>query len=185
MGSRFEFFLQRNRVFSGFLISAVYLIFADPGPRSMPAGFAIAAAGLALRAWAAGHIRKGKDLDISGPYAFTRNPLYFGSFLVAIGFGTASGVWWLAALAVVSFLSIYLPVIRVETDELADVFGAEYEEYRRNVPTFFPSLRPYKPYKKSARKFDFRLYLKNGEYNAILGATAVSAFLLARYYGIV
>lgn len=182
MAAKIELLLQRYRVFSGFIISAIYIYFADPGRRSMPLGLIIGLLGLAIRFWAAGHIRKGNELDTGGPYAFTRNPLYFGSFLLAVGFGVASGVWWLAAICVIFFLSIYLPVIRVESSELNAVFGAEYEEYKKNVPVFFPSLRGYK---KSGRKFDFGLYLKNGEYNAILGAAAISAFLLARYYGVI
>ncbi|MER3429914.1 MAG: isoprenylcysteine carboxylmethyltransferase family protein [Blastocatellia bacterium] len=182
MASRFELFLQRYRVLSGFIIAAIYIIFARPSLLGMQIGFSIAALGLAIRFWAAGHIRKGSELDLGGPYAYTRNPLYFGSFLLAAGFGIASGVWWLAAVCIAFFISIYFPVIRVETRELFDVFGAEYENYRRSVPLFFPRLAAVK---KSERKFDFGLYLKNGEYNVTLGAAAACAFLLARYYRII
>lgn len=182
MATQFELFLQRYRVFSGFLIAAIYVIFARPSLLAMRVGFSVAAIGLAIRFWAAGHIRKGSELDTAGPYSHTRNPLYFGSFLLAVGFGIASGVWWLAAVCILFFISIYFPVIRVESQELADVFGTQYEEYRKQVPIFFPR---FTAFRKSARKFDFGLYLKNGEYNAILGAAVVSAFLLARYYGFI
>jgi len=171
--------LQRLRVFLGFIFAVVYVIFARPGLASIVAGFVIALAGLALRAWACGHLRKERSLDITGPYAYMRNPLYFGSFLIAIGFAAASGVWWLAILSLILFLSIYLPVMYVEAEELEEVLGEEYREYAAAVPLFFPRL---KPWKKSERGFDFQLYLKNGEYNAALGLLAASVVLTVKAF---
>jgi protein-S-isoprenylcysteine O-methyltransferase Ste14 len=171
--------LQRVRVTCGYIFAIVFLAFCRPTARSIVIGVSIAVVGLLLRAWACGHLRKGKELDISGPYAYTRNPLYLGSFLITIGFGAASNVWWLAAAAVVFFLSIYLPVINVETSELESVMGDDYREYAAGVPRFLPRLTPWR---KEARGFDFQLYLKNGEYMAAIGVVAAALALIAIAY---
>jgi protein-S-isoprenylcysteine O-methyltransferase Ste14 len=142
-------------------------------------GIAIAILGLLIRAWACGHLRKGPELDVSGPYGYTRNPLYLGSLLVTFGFGIASGVWWLALIAIIFFASIYWPVINVETVELEKVIGEDYREYAANVPVFIPRIGRWE---KSARRFDFQLYLKNREYNAALGVLAAAIFLMIKAY---
>src|SRR3712207_5529755 len=102
--------LQRIRVPSGFAFAAIFLFFARPTVTTMLIGGATSLIGLAIRAWASGHIRKAEKLAISGPYAYTRNPLYLGSLLMAVGFTVAGGVWWLVVLSCVLFLGIYLPV---------------------------------------------------------------------------
>ena len=177
MSSNFTKFLQRYRVFAGFIIAAVYFIFARPDRYSLAVGIPVAIAGIALRAWACGHLRKSAALDVSGPYAYTRNPLYLGTILLTIGFGVVSGVWWLFAAALAYILSIYLPVINVEAYELEKRLGEEYAEYARNVPLLFPRLSPWK---KSERKFDFQLYLKNGEHRAAYGIIAATLILVAK-----
>jgi protein-S-isoprenylcysteine O-methyltransferase Ste14 len=172
--------LQRIRVACGYIFAIIFLAFCQPTTRSIIVGLVIAAAGLLIRAWACGHLRKGKELDTSGPYAFTRNPLYLGSLLITLGFGVASNVWWLAGIAIIFFLSIYLPVINVETSELESVMGEPYREYARHVPRFIPRLWPWK---NSGRRFDFQLYLKNGEYMAALGvSTAAAALIVIGYF---
>ena len=91
--------LQRYRVPLGFLLTAVFLVLALPTVTTMLIGGAIALVGLWIRAWSAGHIRKFEKLAVSGPYAYTRNPLYLGSLLHAVGFTDAAGVWWLGLLS--------------------------------------------------------------------------------------
>ena len=158
--------LQRIRVPLGFLFGIVFLVFARPNPTVLIIGGIVAVVGILIRAWASGHIRKNQNLAISGPYAFTRNPLYLGSFVLGVGFTIAAGVWWLGIAFAVLFLGIYLPVMRVESDDLTKLFGAEYEEYARRVPLFFP--RP-TTYRASDAKFDMSLYLRYREYRAALG----------------
>jgi len=158
--------LQRMRVPLGFLFGIVFLIFARPEYVTLIIGGSIAAVGILIRAWASGHIRKNQNLAISGPYAYTRNPLYLGSFILGVGFTIASGVWWLGIVFIVLFLGIYLPVMRVEAKDLTGLFGAEYEEYARRVPLLFPR---FTPYKASAAKFDMNLYMRYREYRAALG----------------
>src|SRR3954463_3409294 len=106
--------MQRGRVPLGFLCGALFVLFARPRPLTLGLGGLVALLGLALRAWAAGHIRKNAALAISGPYAHTRNPLYLGSFLLGLGFPIASSRWPLGLLFAALFLGIYLPVMRVE-----------------------------------------------------------------------
>jgi protein-S-isoprenylcysteine O-methyltransferase Ste14 len=158
--------LQRIRVPLGFLFGIVFLVFAEPSATVLIIGGSIAVAGILIRAWASGHIRKNQNLAVSGPYAFTRNPLYLGSFILGVGFTIAAGVWWLGIAFAVLFLGIYLPVMRVEAVDLTKLFGTEYEEYARQVPLFFP--RP-TAYQASAAKFDMSLYMRYREYRAALG----------------
>ena len=179
MPSTFVRVLQRNRVFLGFVIAIVFLAFARPTPLTLAAGIGIAAIGVLLRAWACGHLRKSKELDVSGPYAHTRNPLYLGTFIIALGFGVASGSWWLFILVAVYIGSIYFPVMNVEAVVLEERLGRVYREYADNVPLIFPRLMPWK---KADRRFDFQLYLKNGEYNAALGFAVASIFLALKLY---
>ncbi len=169
--------LQRMRVPLGFLFGIVFLIFARPESISLGIGGAIAVIGILIRAWASGHIRKNQNLAVSGPYAYTRNPLYLGSFILGLGFTVASGVWWLGFIFIALFLGIYLPVMRVEAKDLTELFGADYEEYAGKVPLFFPRITTYKA---SDAKFDMNLYLRYREYRAALGLIFAWSVLLVK-----
>ncbi len=169
--------IQRFRVPLGFLLAAIFLIFARPEMTTLLIGGAVAVLGLLIRAWASGHIRKNKTLAVSGPYAYTRNPLYLGSFVLGFGFTVAAGVWWLALIFVALFLGIYLPVMRVEAGELIEIFGDDYREYAKRVPLFFPRLTKGE---KSAVRFDFDLYLRYREYQAALGLIFAWSILLIK-----
>ncbi len=172
--------MQRLRVPLGFICGALFILFAEPQRLSLAMGGILAVCGLSLRAWAAGHIRKNLQLAASGPYAYTRNPLYLGSFLLGLGFTLACGRWWLAALFALFFLGIYLPVMRVEATTLAELFGDEFERYARRVPLFFPRLSPHRGEGGRATKFDPSLYLRYREYRAALGALAGWLILLVK-----
>jgi protein-S-isoprenylcysteine O-methyltransferase Ste14 len=169
--------IQRFRVPLGFLFAAVFLFFARPEIWTIGIGAAIAVVGLLIRAWASGHIRKNQTLAVSGPYAYTRNPLYLGSFILGVGFTIAAGVWWLALLFIALFLGIYLPVMRVEAGELIEIFGEEYQRYAARVPLFFPRLTAVE---QSETNFDFALYLRYREYQAALGLVFALSILLAK-----
>ena len=118
MTKRSGTWIQRWRVPLGFLCGALFIFFARPTPKALLIGASVSLLGLAIRAWAAGHIRKNAQLATSGPYAFTRNPLYFGSFLLSLGFTIASGRLLLGLLFAALFLGIYLPVMRVEASTM-------------------------------------------------------------------
>jgi protein-S-isoprenylcysteine O-methyltransferase Ste14 len=174
--------IQRWRVPLGFVCAAAFLFFARPTPKALLIGASISLLGLALRAWAAGHIRKNTQLATSGPYAFTRNPLYLGSFLLGLGFTVASGRLLLGLLFAVLFLGIYLPVMRVEASTLAGLFGKEYEVYRRSVPLFFPRITPFRRGESTGNRFDGNLYLRYREYRAALGLVVAWGLLLIKTF---
>jgi protein-S-isoprenylcysteine O-methyltransferase Ste14 len=161
--------MQRWRVPLGFLCGLLFILLARPRPLTLAIGGAVAVLGLALRAWAAGHIRKNDALATSGPYAYTRNPLYLGSFLLGLGFTIASSQWWLGLVFAALFLGIYLPVMRVEAATLAEIFGEGYNRYAASVPLFFPRPIPYRDGQTQGVKFDPALYLRYREYRAALG----------------
>lgn len=161
--------MQRWRVPLGFLCGAFFLVLARPNVLTLAVGGPIALVGLLLRAWAAGHIRKNSALATSGPYAFTRNPLYLGSFVLGLGFTIASGRWWLGLLFAALFLGIYLPVMRVEATTLEELFGEDYNDYSRAVPLFFPRLLPFGDETSRSIRFDSSLYMRYREYQAAIG----------------
>jgi protein-S-isoprenylcysteine O-methyltransferase Ste14 len=173
--------VQRWRVPLGFLCGALFLIFARPRPSTLIAGAIVSILGLLLRGWAAGHIRKNSALATSGPYAFTRNPLYLGSFLLGLGFTIGSGFWPLGILFAVVFLGIYFPVMRVESGTLAELFGQSFQRYAREVPLFLPRVTPYRS-GESGNGFDSSLYMRYREYRAALGLVIAWALLVVKAY---
>lgn len=171
--------LQRIRVPLGFILSVALIVLSRPTAVTLAVGSAIVAVGVLIRAWAAGHIHKFEKLTVTGPYSFTRNPLYLGSFFLAAGFTVASGVWWLAAVVAVLYLCIYFPVMRVEEGDLRARFGSEFDEFASNVPMFFPHPLPWK---KTGAAFNFQLYLRHREYQAALGAIIAIGLLALKMY---
>lgn len=173
--------IQRWRVPLGFLCAALFILFARPRPATLVAGAVVSFVGLFLRAWASGHLRKNDALATSGPYAFTRNPLYLGSFIMGVGFTIASGRWALGLLFTALFLGIYLPVMRVESATLAQLFGESYVEYAVAVPVFFPRLLPYRK-GQTGIGFDLSLYMRYREYRAALGLLIAWGLLVFKAY---
>jgi protein-S-isoprenylcysteine O-methyltransferase Ste14 len=171
-------FIQRWRVPLGFLSAAVFIFFARPTVWTLIIGGAIAIIGLGLRGWASGHIRKNAALAVSGPYAYTRNPLYLGSFLLGLGFTVAAANVWLVALFAALFLGIYLPVMKLEAKEVETLFGKDYDEYAQHVSLFIPRLTAWRTGEQNV--FDFALYLKYREYRAALGLCAAWILLFLK-----
>jgi protein-S-isoprenylcysteine O-methyltransferase Ste14 len=170
--------LQRGRVPLGWIFAAAFLVFARPRPGSILGGATLVAAGAAFRTWASGHIRKREALAVSGPYAHTRNPLYFGSFLMAAGALVMGWNPWLAAAFLLFAVPVYHVVMRKEEEFLAGKFGAAFTAYERAVPRFFP--RPH-GVAGGAGAFDWGLVRRHGEWRTWLGAAALTAVLCARY----
>jgi protein-S-isoprenylcysteine O-methyltransferase Ste14 len=166
--------IQRLRVPLGFVVAAAVLYLATPTARSITIGFPIAVAGAAFRALAAGVIRKDSQLATSGPYAWTRNPLYFGSSLLAGGFAVMSWNPIAAAALLAPSLLIYPRVIRKEEAHLERLFGERFRSYRACVPVFIPRLRGVAPF------FSFPQYLANREYNTALGFAGALVLLLMK-----
>jgi protein-S-isoprenylcysteine O-methyltransferase Ste14 len=167
---------RRVRVPLGFVFAGAYIWLARPSAYSIMIGSTVAALGLLVRAFASGHVKKNEVLAVSGPYAYTRNPLYFGSLVLAAGFAVAARSWWVALIAVTMFFAIYLPVIRSEEEYLRKTFP-EFEDYARRVPRLLPRLRADQ---SSHNSFSWHLYWKHREYSAALGAAFVIAALTAK-----
>ena len=169
----------RMRVPLGFLFAAAYLWSARPAWMWIAAGSIFVLAGLAVRAASSGHIRKNRELTTTGPYAYTRNPLYLGSILIAIGFIVAARNLWIALATVLMFVTIYLPVIGAEESYLRSIF-AGYDEYAARVPRFFPRLTPYRSAGASPAGYSRELYLRHREYNAALGSALMMSALVLK-----
>jgi protein-S-isoprenylcysteine O-methyltransferase Ste14 len=164
----------------GFVFAVLYFWLARPSWRSIALGASVIVPGLLIRAVASGHVRKNEALATSGPYAYSRNPLYLGSSLIGIGFAVAVRSWWVGVALVVMFFAIYLPVIRGEEAFLRQKFP-EFEQYARRVPRMFPRIAPHSTATdEGPAGFSMDLYRKHREYNALLGALAMLAALVVK-----
>lgn len=174
----------RMRVPLGFLFAAAYLWFARPLWSWVLAGCVLVIAGLAVRAAASGHIRKNRELATTGPYAYTRNPLYLGSILIAAGFVVAARNPWIAVAALLMFLAIYLPVIKAEETYLRGAFPA-YSDYAAHVPRLLPRLVAWRlpgavSTGEAEPRFSQELYRKHREYQAALGSVLMIGALILK-----
>jgi protein-S-isoprenylcysteine O-methyltransferase Ste14 len=169
-------FWIRWRVRVGYPVAVAAFWFARPRMTWLFCGVGIALIGLLLRGYAAGYLRKHKQLATSGPYAFTRNPLYLGSLLLAIGFSVASRSWISAGL-LAAYLGVFYPrVIRREQTELESLYGSAFLEYASRVPAFWPRVSPAISGKE---KFSWDLYRQNREYEASIGLAVAMTILWA------
>lgn len=163
-------FLARRRVLLGFLAGAVALWLARPTPGTLAIGATVAIAGELLRIWAAGHLEKGREVTMSGPYRWTRHPLYAGSIVLGVGLAIAANSLLVAAL-VVAYLGLTIgAAVRTEEAHLTEKFGGAYPAYRRGQGPFV------------SRRFSPARVVRNREYRAVLGLAAALALLLWRAY---
>lgn len=167
--------VQRLRVPTGLLLAAAFVWLSQPVLPTLVLGLPVAVAGLAIRAWAAGHLRKNQQLTVSGPYAFVRNPLYIGTLLTAIGCTIAAAQPYLAAFIGMVFLFVYLPVMEQEEQHLSHLFP-EFAAYAQSVPQLFPRLPKFMP----EQRFAWDVYVQNKEQKALYGFLAVYMFLIAK-----
>jgi hypothetical protein len=184
---------RRVRVPFGFLTAALYLFELGrcvPHPVAIACSMALVLPGLVLRGYAAGTVKKNRELTTTGPYAYTRNPLYLGSMLIAAGFALALLSWPLALLLVAGFAAIYVPVIAAEERYLRATFPG-FDAYVRRVPRLIPRLTPAQPSveenpakitvpvtEAGTAGFSFALYLRHREYNVAIGAALLYLSLL-------
>ena len=169
-------FRLRIRV-APFVLAAV-LILADPSWGSIAIGAVICFLGLFIRAWAAGHIRKEKELAVAGPYRFTRNPLYLGSFILGLGLAVGTRSYWGLGIFLFYFLAFYPVVIIEERDRMRRLFAAAYVDYERRVPVFIPTLRGSKA--NDPRPWDPALFKRNKEIRAWIGTGLVWILVMIR-----
>ncbi len=166
----------RSRV--GFFGLVLVLILSRPSLISFLLGLGICLLGLLIRTWASGHLIKEKKLIVSGPYQYTRNPLYFANLIIGISVVVATLSWFVLTIFVVYFLLFYPPAVKREKRKMKNLFPKDYKEYEQKVPLFFPSLKPHRSAVK--RKFDWGLYKRNKEYRALLGGLLFWVLLAGR-----
>src|SRR5262245_44650694 len=171
--------IQRLRVPLGFLVALPVLFYlARPSTTSILVGLPIAIAGVVFRGLAAGVIKKNSVLATTGPYAWTRNPLYFGTFFLIAGFAVMCANVYAALLLTTAFLLIYPRVILKEEAELEQIFGNEFRAYAARVPRFFPKPRAFRG------SFSMAQYMANREYNASLGLIGAVTILVLKLRGL-
>jgi protein-S-isoprenylcysteine O-methyltransferase Ste14 len=183
---------RRIRVPLGFLTAALYLFELwrrEPRPAPIAWSLLLVLPGLWLRAYASGYVKKNRELTQTGPYAYTRNPLYLGSILIAAGFAIALLSWPVAVMLAAMFLIIYVPVISSEERFLRTTFP-DFGDYCRRVPRLIPRLTPAPVTSAltevSSGKFSADLYLRHREYNSFIGAALLylSLFFLRPLLGL-
>jgi protein-S-isoprenylcysteine O-methyltransferase Ste14 len=174
------FTMRWFRLRAVWLLVVPFLWLARPAPALLLAGAALAAVGLLVRGWAAGCIQKEKELTTTGPYAYTRNPLYLGTFFLGLGVTLAGGHWLFVALFALFYGMVYGRTIRGEARLLEGLYGERYRQWARHVPLLLPRLTAWHPSEARGRaSFDFGRYRKNREYEAVLGTVAAFGFLAA------
>jgi protein-S-isoprenylcysteine O-methyltransferase Ste14 len=167
---------RRIRVPLGFLFTLVYIWLARPTKVSLITGALVLLPGLLLRGLASGHVQKDKQLTITGPYAYTRNPLYLGSLFLAAGFAIAARNWWIVAVMLLMFAVIYVPVIAGEERYLRHTFPG-YVDYARHVPRMLPRLTRYGNQQSA---YSSARYWTHREYEATIGCVVLLAVLVAK-----
>jgi protein-S-isoprenylcysteine O-methyltransferase Ste14 len=175
---------RRVRVPLGFVTAVVFFVFARPEPRLLLWSLLAVLPGVWLRGYAAGYVKKNAELTRTGPYAYTRNPLYLGSMLIAFGFAIAAGRIWLGILLLGLFLAIYWPVILSEEAFLRGAFPG-FDAYAAAVPRLLPRLTPARfgmGESFGAGRFSPERYRHHREYNALIGAAALYAALGLRMW---
>lgn len=170
-------FVQRFRVPAGFLLLAAFALFSVPTFHSIAMGMPLCAVGLAIRAWAAGHLAKNESLAQSGPYAYVRNPLYVGSLLVTAGMMVAARNLELSVAFGVAFALVYLPVIQQEEEHLRKILPG-YAEYAARVPALIPSGTSH----GTNLAFRWELYVRNKEWKALSAFALGLLLLIAKAY---
>jgi len=163
-------FLARRRVALGFLFGAAVLYAADPTVTSLTVGAVIAAIGEALRLWAAGHLEKSREVTTSGPYRFTRHPLYLGSSIMAVGAIVACRSIVVGVLIATYMIATLTAAIRSEEAFLREKFGDAYDAY---VQARGPRV---------ARRFSWARAWRNREYRAMAGLVLFLLLLVARMH---
>jgi protein-S-isoprenylcysteine O-methyltransferase Ste14 len=182
--TRWQKIARRIRVPLGFVFAGVFLWLAQPTAKTMLFSLLLVVPGVWLRAYAAGYVRKNAELTFTGPYAYTRNPLYLGSMMIAFGFAAAAGSWILLIALVGLFAAIYIPTIQGEEGYLREHF-AGFDEYAARVPRLLPRLTAAEfPANQNASggRFSWQQWRHHREYNAFMGAGAIYLALAVRLF---
>ncbi len=174
--------MRKLRLKAVWLLIVPFFWFARPTPRLLLIGLVMAVVGACIRGWAAGTIHKERELTTTGPYAFTRNPLYVGSFLIGAGVTAAGGQWVFVVLFLLFYAGVYGRTMQGEAELLTELFGDRFRHYQANVLAVVPRLTPYRAPDGAGAGFRWEQYRRNREWEAGLGVAAAFAFLAARWW---
>lgn len=169
--------MRQLRLRAVWLIVVPFLWLSSPTAGAVAAGAALTVLGLWIRGWSAGTIHKDEELTTSGPYAFTRNPLYLGSFFIGLGVAIAGGHWIWSVVFLLFYATVYTRTMAGEARHLAELFPDRYAEYAAEVPSFLPRLTPYRASNGHTTGFRWARYRRNREWEAALGAAAAYGVL--------
>lgn len=172
--------MRQLRLRAVWLIVIPFLWFSRPTLTTLLVGIGLAVVGLVVRGWSAGTIHKDQELTVSGPYAFTRNPLYLGSFFIGLGVSIGGGHWIWPTVFLLFFVTIYAKTMAGEARHLGELFPERYAEYAAAVPAFLPRLTPYAARAGQTAGFRWAQYERNREWEASLGALAAFGLLAAK-----
>jgi protein-S-isoprenylcysteine O-methyltransferase Ste14 len=173
-----EAIAQKIRVPVGRLC-VIVLFFMHPTWRSIAIGGTVAGLGALLRLWAAGYIDKGRALATDGPYARTRNPLYLGSLIMAVGILMAGRAYWFLLPFCILYIALYYPVMKREEQELVGGYGERFLEYSEHVPLFFPQFRAVRMEPSS---FLWSRVKRNREHRHLMVLVLAEVFLVTKIY---
>jgi protein-S-isoprenylcysteine O-methyltransferase Ste14 len=169
--ARLRYFVSHHRIVTSSVFGVMFLALAEPTVRSCLVGLPVVILGEFMRTWSSGHIRKDASLATDGPYSLTRNPLYFGSFVLGLGFALMANSWPVLFAFLLLFGLIYDATIEDEEQKLLKRFGDAFVAYCRDVPRFFPRVSGWR-----GGPFQWALVRKHRELNtwaAIAGAMVV------------
>jgi protein-S-isoprenylcysteine O-methyltransferase Ste14 len=161
-------FLARRRVALGFVFAIAVVYFAQPTTTSLAIGAAVALIGQAIRLWAAGHLEKSREVTTSGPYRFTRHPLYLGSSIMAAGVAMGCRSIVVAIVVCVYMVTTIAAAIRSEEAYLRERFGDAYDAYAQSRGS------------RVSRRFSWERAWRNKEYRSMTGLGLFLAILMAR-----
>ncbi len=184
--------LFKYRSYTPIPLLLAILLLAKPTPVSLITGFLIALAGESLRLWGVRHaggatrttgqVGAGAVLITHGPFAYVRNPLYLGNFILSLGLCLMANAWmpWMLLVFVAAFAWQYRMIIALEEEHLQQRFGQVYTDYFNNVPRFLPRLTPFnqQPVEVMPLRRAFKI-----ERNTLMSFAAVSLaiFLIWRF----
>jgi protein-S-isoprenylcysteine O-methyltransferase Ste14 len=164
-----------------YIAIVILLVMAKPEIAWFLPGFVLAVAGEAIRIWAAGHLRKTKEVTTTGPYAYVKNPLYLGTLLILIGFCMMAVNWWLLAAGLAVFFVYYAPFKKKrEGGRLLDKFGSDWTDYDQAVPDYIPRITPY-PH-RGAKAWSKEVFFENSEDGTLLSVALGILLLSLRFY---
>jgi len=163
-----------------FILIVLLIFYARPQGKFFIGGLTIILIGEAFRLWAAGHLSKNREVTTTGPYAYVKNPLYIGTFLIMIGFCLLARQWIILSVGLAVFFLYYAPFkTKREADRLRSIFGSLWDEYDRSVPDYIPRLSAYQ--KRGAHRWSWDRVVSNSEHKTALSTMTGIVALALRF----